>query len=293
MENFTSTVFCVSKLKQELTLPHTKTVILHCGKQAIKSFNGVPVFFVSFYRKNFIFFQISPYKEIKSIVYLEEFKNYTFFNDKICVLKDNSVEYLDGEKMLEGDFSQFTDIYMINDNIVLSGNKYLKIFKICRNNSENEKKVFSVENMHSYFIKCDCFFIGYAVTLIGRKNLIDIKKENQLLGTLTFPENITSVISDTLVTKVYSGSESGKIYFSSLEDNNCLEHILYFHESSIIQLKMSFCEKFLYSLDSNGKIAVWNTEYNNFLGFNNFEAESMLVCCENEVGDFQNEDFIK
>lgn len=103
--------------------------------------------------------------------------------------------------------------------------------------------------------KCSTYFYDEGLFILAYKSLLQIKCNSVL--EVYLEEDITCVTADVLFTKVLCGTISGKIYQINMDGS--LNKVLDYHQSSVKSIKLSVCNKYIYSVDINGELLVWDS----------------------------------
>ncbi|WUR04391.1 WD40 repeat domain-containing protein [Vairimorpha necatrix] len=101
--------------------------------------------------------------------------------------------------------------------------------------------------------KCTSSFYVDGVLLLGYKNHLQIITRSAL--DIYLEDDITCITCDILFSRIFCGSTSGKIYQINMDGTP--NKILDYHETSVKFVKMSMCDRFLYSADESGLLLIW------------------------------------
>lgn len=239
MDNFESCLVLKTNSSQELKLNNTKKLIR--TKFTFTTYQSKYLYTIN----NFI---------------LEIF---TFTNSKIFEkkLKFNFYEIL----CIQDDFYGLYENKLIknNDKFVEICGKNCKLVNIENNigiQNNNDLVVYdkNLDIKQTYKCNVSCYIDDVLIT--GLNNLLTVYIKLNKKIEIYLEEEISCVATNMLFSAIYCGSPSGKIYLVNL--NNTKNIVMDYHDTKVTFLKMSFCNRFLFSVDEKGEILCWDCRHN-------------------------------
>ncbi|KAM0687910.1 hypothetical protein COBT_000839 [Conglomerata obtusa] len=273
MENFNSTLFVSSEKAVEINIPNgiVKNIV---GMIAVQAKQNKPQFVYSYYNKNITIYQISPYKKIKTITYKEDIKDYCFSDcgEFLFILNNSKLLLYHKNKLIgavDGTFCNYR-LKKCYNKIALIGDFNIILYEIdLKANKKSTIYDFSILDndfdQFAYFnnkLSGNDILINRNIMIIANKQTAKISLYGNEKLEIHFPQPIKKIIADSLMSKVYSLCDDGKIYISNLDGDGFTEKNIISCEKKIMNFYLSFCESYLYMLCEN-EFLIYFTKYNN------------------------------
>ncbi|KAG0440217.1 hypothetical protein DMUE_1902 [Dictyocoela muelleri] len=262
----------------------TKFITLN-GYHKIMFFKKTPQYVYEYLENKFIIYRISPFKKISDFLF-QHVVDFDFSDSGkfMAILTDNELSL----HTKNGLVSRIFDVYgafkisfshcmlsmsvkkdkSINEKIILNDHFDQHFFEIIEKNIPKHaidlKNVDSSKKIHT--------FTNLNVKIETNKQKIKVKTRKGVEFFYKFPERISETCADTLLTKIFAASESGRIYILSLvgEEMKTLE----FHKYPLKVLCLSYDEEFLFTSDGN-MFCIWDVKSN--VLFESFCADVSMV----------------
>lgn len=239
MQSFkTGLVLCTSS-KKDLRLPVTYSIRCIEHKFAVDK----SMCFLYAVENGITVYTINPFNKVKSLDYKKDICKIDVTADSLYLLNDESLVVYSkkGFNVLTGNFSDFS-VAAINDNMIGLLN-------------QKELALYTEAFIKMATIGCQCFFSARNLLLAGEMNKIYVFINGVKKLDICMPDYITCLIANSLLSRIYCATKDNRVYCFDL--NGLPLKTMDFHLAPVKQMKLSFCEQYLYSLDSN-RICVWN-----------------------------------
>ncbi|KAK6090044.1 hypothetical protein P3W45_000932 [Vairimorpha bombi] len=161
------------------------------------------------------------------------------------------------------------DIYCVSENRLIKNIKERIQYK-------NKLEIYDRDLIKINEYDCNVSFYIEDILILGTKNILRIFIRDQSLE-IYLEEDIKCITSDYLFSAIYCGSSSGKIYKINMDKSK--NEILEYHVTDVKYLKMSICNRFLYSCDSDNNILIWDTVFNIVLDRIRMDTEVRNMDC--------------
>ncbi|EOB11350.1 hypothetical protein NBO_1267g0003 [Nosema bombycis CQ1] len=109
-------------------------------------------------------------------------------------------------------------------------------------------------------IKASLSFYSDNILLTSLGHSLSIYSNLNQIASISLPMIPTCLCTDLLFTKIYCGTKTGTILCINFDGST--NKLLDFHKNEILKLSFSFCNQYLYSLDSKGLICIWDVKGN-------------------------------
>ncbi|KAM0680340.1 hypothetical protein GINT2_001395 [Glugoides intestinalis] len=239
MQSFkTGLVLCTTS-KKDLKLPATYFIRCIDHKFAIDK----SMCFLYAIENGITVYSTNPFNKVKSLDYKKGICSIAITNDSLFLLNDESLVVYSkkGFNVLTGDFADFS-VAAINDNMIGLLN-------------QKELSLYTEAFMKMATIGCQCFFSARKLLLAGEMNKIHVFINGVKKLDICMPDYITCLIANSLLSRIYCATKDNCIYCFDL--NGLPQKTMDFHLTPVKQMKLSFCEQYLYSLEDT-RICIWN-----------------------------------
>jgi WD40 repeat protein len=109
-------------------------------------------------------------------------------------------------------------------------------------------------------IKASLSFYSDNILLTSLGHSLSIYSNLNHIASISLPMIPTCFCTDLLFTKIYCGTKTGTILCINFDGST--NKLLDFHKNAILKLSFSFCNQYLYSLDSKGLLCIWDVKGN-------------------------------
>ncbi|EPR78370.1 hypothetical protein SLOPH_1787 [Spraguea lophii 42_110] len=260
MDHFLSSIITYNNI-DDTTLSKVANHYKLPGISKIYFIDKIPAFVYNYYDGIFKIYQPDPFKEIGSFK-APDVSSFALYGDFLFLLYDDRIDVLS----IHGYLCVFKDdfknsiIESRGDMLHVKKDNYVKIYSFQK--TENIGTGEDLTNEVHYKLKFkksvyyDAYFENDSITVIANKKDVYVKTRKGHEFTVRFPDDVTCLIVDTLLTKILAGTKSGTIYSCRL-DNSGQQKSIVFHSSAIKKMELSFCERYVYSLTEN-ELTVWD-----------------------------------
>jgi len=256
-----------SKTKKEVKLPETAQVNVLNNIFCIDSKKEYLYQVSDELSPGMLVFTVSPLNKIKKIDYKSEILDMTVSRNSLVLLNNTALTIFS-----KSNFNVFSDDF--------KNSKLCQIFQLDALDffvgvqSRRELQIFDCNLKRIEKIKCQCSFSARDVLLIADMNILKVYVASSAQNAasistrmpieISLPDYITCILTDVLFSKIYCATQDNRIYVIDLSGKP--RSSLDYHNLPVLQMKMSFCGKFLYSSDGK-RICVWNVKNEVVVGF--------------------------
>lgn len=260
MKNFRSSLAVHTATSKEVRLVEAQAVYtfpspfaLHPRQDYLYLFNG-----------DIEVYTTTPMNMVDKIPYRKSIRDMLLTADALYILNDDSiiVHSADSFNVLSGDFR---DCKLQAVCAQAGGDGQAWCIGVQRKNVlEIYDGTFRRENV----FRCQCSHASRDILLLGDFNRLVVFIKGNKAMEVALPENISSVTTDPLFSRVFCAGQDNAVYCVSV----CGEPLqkMEYHTSPVKFMRISFCGEFLYTADAN-RLCVWNTASLAVLGFVDFE----------------------
>ncbi|EQB61494.1 hypothetical protein NAPIS_ORF00933 [Vairimorpha apis BRL 01] len=166
---------------------------------------------------------------------------------------------------IQNDFYGLYENFLVknNEKVIEISEKNCKLINIENNvGLQSYNKLMIFDNLLNIINTYQCNVCCYIddVLILGANNLLTVYIKSNKKIEIYLEEEITCIATNMLFSAIYCGSPSGKIYLVNL--NNTKNIVMDYHDTKVTFLKMSFCNRFLFSTDNKGEILCWDCRHN-------------------------------
>lgn len=278
MDTFETSLILETDSNKEFKLSNTKKILLTKNKYTIHNSKYI----YSIEDTKLVIYRIHPYKEIYSTDIKMDIDDILSINGDIyCISEKRLIKNMkesilldkysnrENKEIISDKYSNTENKYTISDKYSNRENKYTisynikEILKYLNNDIgiqyKNKLEIYNKDLVKIHEYDCNVSFYIEDILILGFKNILKIFIKDQSLE-IFLEEDIKCITSNNLFSTIYCGSTSGKIYKINMD--NSKNKILEYHEKEVKYLKMSFCNKYLYSCDIDNNILIWDLNLN-------------------------------
>ncbi|KAF7683957.1 hypothetical protein TCON_0841 [Astathelohania contejeani] len=251
MKPFDSTLISTTPIN----LPNTNNIVIPTHLITIQYHTTIPQYIHTIENFTFKKYQVYPFKLIGS----KSIKNDSVHS---ILATQNYIFTMSNKELIKYDITGIKN-RISGEFFDSSISTFKKVLCIYTPESLKTYTLDTLQPIESF--KCESFFFNEDIFMLSHNGILELFLYGNPLTKIKYPEIITSITCNVIISKIYAGGKSGAVYCTHLDGSSGSKMLFKIHDSQIVDIKLSFDENYLYTLDKNGVLAIFDTNNDHYL----------------------------